>query len=412
MGAMVASSSQQGLRSRFRYPELDGLRGIAILMVLAEHYEFRGLVKEAVTGTVLAEYLAPVSLALSLGWTGVDLFFVLSGFLLGGILLDNRQAPNLFKVFYTRRACRIWPLYYLIVVFLLVIPQPWNLGINPAFGWAPSQEPLPAWTYLTLTQNITMGLKESAGSVWLTPTWSLAVEEQFYLVLPFLVRFVRKERLLYLIFGLIFLTALSRWAVLAYYPHGDFAFWFLPCRAESLFWGVLGAWVVRDNRCMNVLNTHRKILYGVLVMLAVSTYLVAAVGYLKYTWLPVVAFPPTFGYTVLSLLYTCVVLIAVTERRGLLTSVARNNLLGKIGVISFGLYLLHLPVAGLFWFLLGGESSEGLTRYLITLGAWLLPFALATVSWAFFERPIVQWGRSFRYESVKDERAENEVSAG
>ncbi len=381
-------------------------------MVLVEHYDIRGLLKESLAGSILSEYFAPVSLALSLGWTGVDLFFVLSGFLLGGILLDNQKASNLFKVFYTRRACRIWPLYYLVVVLLLIIPQPWNLDIHPAFGFAPLQEPLPSWTYLTLTQNITMGLKESAGSIWLTPTWSLAVEEQFYLVLPFLIRYVSRERLLYLIVGLILLTGLSRWAVLALYPHGDFAFWFLPCRAESLFWGVLAAWIVRNRRCMDFLGSRRNTLYGALVILAVITYLTAAIGYLAYSWLPVVAFPPTFGYTVLSLLYTCILLIAVTERQGLVSFVTRNKLLGKIGAISFGVYLLHLPVSGLFWLLLSGETSEGAARFLITIGSWLLPFALATISWVFFERRIVNWGRSFKYRNVKDKRAETDAAGG
>jgi peptidoglycan/LPS O-acetylase OafA/YrhL len=373
-------------------------------MVLVEHYRVSGILEDALAGSDLARYFAPVSFGLSLGWTGVDLFFVLSGFLLGGILLDNKRAPNLFRVFYTRRACRIWPLYYLLVVLLLVGPQPWNLGVEPAYGHAPYQVPLPAWTYLTLTQNVTMGFMESAGSIWLTPTWSLAVEEQFYLVLPFLIRFIPRNRLLYAIVALIALTALSRWAVLAFYPHGDFAFWFLPCRAESLFWGVLGAWLIRNERCMGFLNSNRRLLYVALVALAAGTYATAALGYLAYSWLPVVAFPPTFGYTMLGLFFTCLLLVAVTERRGVVTFVCRNKVLGKIGVISFGLYLLHLPVSNLVWLLLGGEASEGPARLMITLAAWLLPFALATISWVFFERPIVGWGRSFKYQGSTRKR--------
>jgi peptidoglycan/LPS O-acetylase OafA/YrhL len=315
-------------------------------------------------------------------------------------------------VFYTRRACRIWPLYYLVVILLLVIPQPWNLGIHPAYGWAPSQEPLPAWTYLTLTQNVAMGLQASAGSIWLTPTWSLAVEEQFYLVLPFLIRFIPRKYFLYLVFCLIALTTLSRWAVLAFYPNGDFAFWFLPCRADSLFWGVLAAWMVRNGRCMDFLVSHRKSLYGVLALLAMGTYLTAALGYWEYSWLPVVAFPPVFGYTVLSLLYTCTVLVTVTERRGPLTFVTRNKLLGRIGVISFGVYLLHQPASGLFWFLLGGEKSDGLARVLITIGAWTLPFVLATASWVLFEKRIVDLGRSYKYQKVRSERPESGTATG
>jgi peptidoglycan/LPS O-acetylase OafA/YrhL len=395
------------LGSRMHFPELDGLRGIAVLMVVWEHYNIRGLFKEALAGSDLAPYLRPVTLGWSLGWTGVDLFFVLSGFLLGGILMDNREASNLFKVFYARRACRIWPLYYLFIILLLfVIPQPWDLGIYPAFGEAPYHEPLPSWTYLTLTQNFAIGHEESAGSIWLVPTWSLAVEEQFYLVLPFLVRFVSKTKLPYLIVGLILLTALSRWAVLSFYSHGDFAFWFLPCRGESLFWGVLGAWMVRNQRCMDLLTSRRKTLYAALAMLAVGTYVTAAMGFLMYSWLPVVPFPPTFGYTVLSLLFFCTVLMAVTEKRGLISFVTRNKLLREIGVISFGVYLLHRPVSELFWFLLGGETSESLAaRVLITIGAWLLPFALAYISWVFFERRIVNWGRSFKYHNPENAHA-------
>jgi peptidoglycan/LPS O-acetylase OafA/YrhL len=95
--------------------------------------------------------------------------------------------------------------------------------------------------------------EESWGSPWLYPTWSLAVEEQFYLILPLLVRFVSREKLPYLLMGFISLGPLTRLALLAFSSHGDWAFFFLlPSRAESLFWGVLGAWMLRNHACLDL----------------------------------------------------------------------------------------------------------------------------------------------------------------
>src|SRR6266446_4286628 len=94
-------------KSSLRVPELDGLRGIAILLVIVWHYAVELFAREP--GSTAAYGLA----VLRLSWSGVDLFFVLSGFLIGGILIDNRGARNYFRVFYFRRVCRIVPLYYL-----------------------------------------------------------------------------------------------------------------------------------------------------------------------------------------------------------------------------------------------------------------------------------------------------------
>src|SRR5436305_866561 len=119
---LLMHKNTAGSRSR-RFPELDGLRGIAILLVVAYHYNF-------------APFLG-----------GVDLFFVLSGFLLGGILLDKREAPNYFKAFYTRRFCRIFPLYFLCLLgFLILLP----LTLGWLFGDSIemlSGDPLPLWSY-------------------------------------------------------------------------------------------------------------------------------------------------------------------------------------------------------------------------------------------------------------------------
>ena len=161
-----------------RHPELDGLRGCACLLVLAFHYLYQSLENDSPSkwkGSLLA--------TLHLSWTGVDLFFVLSGFLLGGILLRHREAPNLFKVFYLRRACRILPLYFswlsLFAFLSLILPATRFQCLNNAR--------IPSWPYWVFCQNIFMAIKSSVGCTWLAPTWSLAVEEQFYLVLPLLI---------------------------------------------------------------------------------------------------------------------------------------------------------------------------------------------------------------------------------
>ena len=109
----LKNSNLVRVHSSYRYPALDGLRGVAILMVLS--WNFASELHPA-SGTALS-YLQALA---RLNWSGVDLFFVLSGFLIGGILIDNRGAKNYFQVFYIRRACRIFPLYYLCLLGFLI----------------------------------------------------------------------------------------------------------------------------------------------------------------------------------------------------------------------------------------------------------------------------------------------------
>jgi peptidoglycan/LPS O-acetylase OafA/YrhL len=398
---------RQTLHSRFRYAELDGLRGIALLMVLENHL---GYLSIPLAWSGLSQILPILGPLLALGWSWFDMYLVLSGFLLGGILLDNKEASNYFKVFYIRRTCRIFPLYFLVLILIALL-----LSLDlPRFG-----ESLPAWTYLTYTQNIAMAQQGNFGIPWLGPTWSLAVEEQFYLILPFLIWFVSRERLPYLLAGLILAGILYRQAILAFHPHGDFAFWvLLPTRAEPLLLGILGAWAVRNERCLNFLRTRRKLLYGILAVLIASCALLVLVGPYGSTYgnpMPTLAmfFPATYGFVLFGLLFTCLLLIAVTERRGLVSFVTRNRVLAQLGVISYGAFLFHVPLyILLFWLVFGKAPAQvplTASYYVVVLGSLLLTLALAWISWTFFEKRIVNWGRSFRYknpigENVIDEK--------
>ena len=156
-----------------RCAQLDGVRGVALAMVLVWHCFCCQVDAESPV------IVGSVSRAFSLGWSGVDLFFVLSGFLIAGILLDHQKTSNYFRVFYLRRTCRIFPLYFLLLgAFVCLYRTP--LAASDSFRWL-FENPHPIRSYATFTQNIFMATRGSFGPHWLGITWSLAVEEQLTL---------------------------------------------------------------------------------------------------------------------------------------------------------------------------------------------------------------------------------------
>src|SRR5262249_49705078 len=152
------------------------VRGLAILLVLSWHY----------FAPLLQARESPVAAAFALAWTGVDCFFVLSGYLLGGILLDRRESANFYSAFYGRRVFRIVPMYAVLLA---------------TFAATHADSLLP---YVTFTQNFVSAATNSWGPQWMAVTWSLAVEEQFYLVLPLLIQLVPPRRLPRVLLALIF----------------------------------------------------------------------------------------------------------------------------------------------------------------------------------------------------------------
>src|SRR5882762_114777 len=214
-----------------RIPELDGIRGIAIGMVLIAHF----FLVVSRPGSPLAYALVP----LRLDWSGVDLFFVLSGFLIGGILLDNREATNYFRVFYTRRFFRILPAYFRCVSVVYLLMRLIESGTITRLSFLSSINVLPWAPHLPFLQNL--WLAATNAGVILVITWSLAIEEQFYLTLPLLVRFLSPKRLLTLVCVVIVAAPLLRLTLTLMWPgHPWAAFALLPCRADSLMLGVLG----------------------------------------------------------------------------------------------------------------------------------------------------------------------------
>src|SRR5260370_16118577 len=168
---LPTESSPSTLNLSGRIPELDGIRGIAIGMVLISH--FFAIVSRP--GSPLAYSLVP----LRLDWSAVALFFVLSGFLIGGILLDARESSNYFRVFYTRRFFRIVPIYVVLLVSASFVRYLADAGMIRGYGEIFAGR-LSWWYFPAFLQNIGMSIQQVWGTLPLAPAWSLAVEEPFY----------------------------------------------------------------------------------------------------------------------------------------------------------------------------------------------------------------------------------------
>ena len=213
-------SSKQGLTERV--PQLDGVRGIAIALVLLYHYSL--VLYHPPQGSLGAYTLK----LLYLSWSGVDLFFVLSGYLIGGLLLDHVHDSNGFRVFYTHRFFRIVPLYLVVLLVSLA-----SAGHVMLLGY-----------YLTFTQNIWMA-EHATFHVNYFVTWSLAVEEQFYLALPVLMWLLPRKWLAAVLSLLVVAAPIFRLISLGFNPVAPHILF--PCRMDALC-GVLCAYAMRQEK--------------------------------------------------------------------------------------------------------------------------------------------------------------------
>jgi len=378
-----------------RIPELDGLRGAAISMILVHHYFLIPLQPSPATPLAYLQALGRLS------WSGVDLFFVLSGFLIGGILLDARNSANYFRVFYTRRFFRIVPVYAVSLAVAFFLSSLASFSFAGRFAWM-SKDQLPWLPQLFFLQNFWMAQSTNWGAFTLAVTWSLAIEEQFYLTLPALVRLLNPRRILMaLTVGILAAPAL-RIILYISWPERWLSWHVLmPCRADALLLGVLGAVAMRDPACRDWLSRNHRFssafLFILLLGIAVLTWRAS-----DYRHLPMLS----AGYTWMALFYLSSLLYALTYHESWIARCMRWRCLGWLGTIAYGVYLFHEIILGTFFSLLWSRppqltSSPEVCVTLLALGATLL---LCRLSWVYFEKPFVQMGHRSHYLPAETQR--------
>lgn len=351
--------------SRQHFAALDGLRGVAIMLVLLHGFDV--IQPSGAFGHALDD-------SLDLGWIGVQLFFVLSGFLITGILLDTRQAPGYYRSFFKRRFLRIFPLYYgvLIVSFVLL---PWLAG--PIDG---SDHQLWLWIYVA---NFTAPFGASVPAF--PHFWSLCVEEQFYLLWPLLVRRLGRRGVMVFSSILVLIAMASR----IYVRHRlgepighEAAYSFTPCRMDALAIGALVAALMRGGGGAARIADRQPGLVASIGLLVLLAGILA--GHLQRTG----AVMQAFGYTVIALGFA-LLLVGALGRSGLAARLLAWAPLRRCGIYSYGMYVFYAPLhlfigLPLLATLLAAPTlSEALAYEVMAIA---VTFALGALSWHVYER--------------------------
>jgi peptidoglycan/LPS O-acetylase OafA/YrhL len=323
--------------------------------------------------------------------------------LIGGILLDQRTATNYYAVFYLRRFLRIVPLYALLVLpGILVLGLGWQTYLaGHSFA---NQSVTAIWFCPFFLQNIAWALALNIPA-YLAPTWSVAVEEQFYLLLPPLIRNADRKKLFQILWLAILVAPVLRGLLIfAFGEHATVACYvLLPCRWDSLLLGVVGAFAMREAALLDWLTDRLRHvqIFWLLTAAASLGFLFASQGHLDAR----MAF---LGYTVIDAFFACTLWLAVTNPAGSLHHVLSWPAFKPIAVISYGLYLIQSPmqavIESLFRFAHLRYVAVSWPAVGVALVSLAATFLAAALSWKFFESRLIRLGHQHAYQPANTVR--------
>jgi peptidoglycan/LPS O-acetylase OafA/YrhL len=372
---------------RTRFPALDGLRAMAILAVFAAHYG---------GGSHGGHILQVINVIRGYGWLGVDLFFVLSGFLITGILYDTLGDGKYFQRFFARRSLRIFPIYYFVFALLLLLTPmlhyEWHWGHALFLVYLGNLIGNYNFAYYSVVSPRSTMMLANIGHFW-----SLCVEEQFYMLWPVAVFFLRKRRSLLIAGVSLSLLAIALRA-------GEFAWqgpvvaerWIvrtLPFRMDSLLIGGVLALLLRGENADRIQRSCKWLfLVG-----AAATAVVFALS-------PEYDSPVLLigGYTIIAL--TCAGLVGCTLRTNSaafrLFHIKSLRILGKY---SYGFYIYHLLFRWIwidFLVFLGVKLHSLALAGVIALSTnFVLTFLVSKYSYDLFESKFLKYKKHFDYDS-------------
>ncbi len=365
-------------------PSLDGIRGLAIVMVLLTHF-----------GNSLADEPAveeSIKQILHRGWYGVDLFFVLSGFLITGILIDSLNSRSYFSTFYIRRILRIFPLYYFFLFFLYAIRR-------PLVGWIWGYDPMPGvdlrWHLAYLSNwRADRGLNPDEA----THMWSLAIEEQFYLVWPMIVYLVPRRLLGYVCLAGIACALGLREVLVLRHSWWEMLHRFTPVRMDTLLMGALMAIAYRDEtwraRCSRFLLPV-GFFFG-------AWFFAGQVGLTaRFHNRVISSIAETLDWSTAPAAFACLVFWAATGGRE--SRFLTSRLMTTFGRYSYGIYVWHVFA----WRLFPSTMIEGRplpVKLLYILLLVVVSCVFAWFSWNLLEQPFLKLKSRFPYSPARRKR--------
>jgi peptidoglycan/LPS O-acetylase OafA/YrhL len=361
---------------------LDGLRGLAVLLVLALHFQLP-------PGPTPADHWAHV--AQLVGYSGVDLFFVLSGFLITGVLLDAKDAPRYFRTFYARRALRVLPLYYGALIALMWLAP--RAGPTAAVMSAALRSR--QWWYWLYASNVLGAMRVRWSAPFYTAHfWSLAIEEQFYLFWPVIVLLTNRRRLLDVCASGCALALALRLALALAGAGEKWIYQLTPTRMDTLLIGAALAIAARDPEGLAPLVRPSRAVFPA----AACTYLGLMVADVRWPTLPAayIAYH-TLGYTACAVAYgALLVLVSASPLR----TTAEAPLLRTFGRYGYGIYMVNpfvfvllAPVFDIAYTFPRIGGTFLLAQLWVFATGVTVSTLIAAASWHLYEQPMLRLKR-------------------